>query len=81
MGLLSLDELMLLIKQRAGATEKERKAAGRLLPIVRQHHLLLVSLLLMNAMANEALPLFLDKIVPGYLAVILSVTVSFQEVK
>ena len=76
MGLLSLDELMLLIKERAGATEKERKAAARLLPIVRQHHLLLVSLLLMNAMANEALPLFLDKIVPGYIAVILSVTVS-----
>lgn len=81
MGLLSLDELMLLIKERAGATEKERKAAARLLPIVRKHHLLLVSLLLMNAMANEALPLFLDKIVPGYIAVILSVTVSYEELK
>lgn len=65
MGLLSLDELMLLIKQRAGATEQERKAAASLLPIVRQHHLLLVSLLLLNSIANEALPLFLDKIVPG----------------
>ena len=74
MGLLSIDELMLLIKQRAGATEKERKEAASLLPIVRQHHLLLVSLLLMNALANEALPLFLDKIVPGYMAVIVSVT-------
>lgn len=28
----------------------------------------------MNALANEALPLFLDKLVPGYVAVILSVT-------
>ena len=74
MGLLSLDAFTLLIKQRAGATEKERKAAASLLPIVRQHHLLLVSLLLMNALANEALPLFLDKVVPGYVAVILSVT-------
>ncbi|CAB9516827.1 DUF21 domain-containing protein [Seminavis robusta] len=74
MGLLSLDELMLLIKERAGATEEERKAAANLLPIVRQHHLLLVSLLLMNALANEALPLFLDKLVGGYAAVVISVT-------
>jgi metal transporter CNNM len=74
MGLLSLDPLMLLIKQRAGATERERNDAESLLPIVRKHHLLLVSLLLMNAMANEALPLFLDKLVNPFVAVILSVT-------
>jgi len=74
MGLLSLDPLQLLIKERAASAEEERKAARALLPIVRQHHLLLVSLLLMNALANEALPLFLDELVPGYVAVILSVT-------
>ena len=34
----------------------------------------MVTLLLMNALANEALPLFLDKLVPAYMAVILSVT-------
>lgn len=34
----------------------------------------LVTLLLMNALANEALPLFLDELVPSYMAVILSVT-------
>jgi hypothetical protein len=73
MGLLSLDEMMLLIKERAGSTERERKAAASLLPIVRQHHLLLVSLLLMNALANEALPLFLDKVVGGVSAVVISV--------
>jgi metal transporter CNNM len=73
MGLLSLDEMMLLIKERAGPTERERKAAASLLPIVRQHHLLLVSLLLLNALANEALPLFLDKIVGGVSAVVISV--------
>lgn len=74
MGLLSLDPVMLLIKQRAGSSEKEQKDAASLLPIVKQHHLLLVSLLLMNAAANEALPLFLDQLVPGYVAVVLSVT-------
>jgi len=74
MGLLSLDPLMLLIKIRAGENKAERDQAASLLPIVQQHHRLLVSLLLMNACANEALPLFLDKLVPSYVAVLLSVT-------
>ena len=74
MGLLSLDPLMLLIKIRAGSSKAERDQAAVLLPVVQQHHRLLVSLLLMNACANEALPLFLDKLVPSYVAVILSVT-------
>ena len=73
MGLLSLDPLLLLIKIRAGETEQEKTQAASLLPIVKQHHLLLVTLLLLNSMANEALPLFLDKIFPGYVAVIISV--------
>eukprot|EP01083_Nonionella_stella_P240715 841270_1 len=38
------------------------------------HHRLLVTLLLINAIANEALPLFLDKVVSPLIAVILSVT-------
>lgn len=38
-------------------------------------HYLLVTLLLLNATANEALPLFLDQLVPGWLACLLSVTV------
>lgn len=74
LGVLSLDPLMLLIKIRAGATEKERRQAAALLPVVNQHHLLLVTLLLMNSIANEALPLFLDKIFGPLGAVIVSVT-------
>jgi metal transporter CNNM len=74
MGLMSLDPLMLTIKMRAAATQKEREQATALLPVVQQHHLLLVTLLLLNAMANEALPLFLDNLVPSYLAIIFSVT-------
>ena len=74
MGLLSLDPLMLLIKMRAGATPQERAQAEQLLPIVKQHHLLLVTLLLLNSMANEALPLFLEVLVSPVVAVILSVT-------
>jgi metal transporter CNNM len=74
MGLLSLDPLMLLIKMRAGSTQKEKDQASSLLPIVKQHHLLLVTLLLLNSMANEALPLFLEVLVSPVVAVLLSVT-------
>jgi len=38
-------------------------------------HYLLVTLLLCNAVANEALPLFLDTLVPSWLAIVLSVSV------
>ncbi len=74
MGLLSLDPLMLLIKVRAGSTQKEQDQAASLLPIVKQHHLLLVTLLLLNSIANEALPLFLEVLVSPIVAVLLSVT-------
>jgi metal transporter CNNM len=53
---------------------KEKQYAERLMPLVQRHHLLLVTLLLLNSICNEALPLFLDRLVPSYIAVILSVT-------
>jgi len=74
MGLLALDPLDLLIKIRAPQSEEEGKYAKTLLPIVRQHHRLLVTLLLINAISNEALPIFLDSLVPSYVAIIMSVT-------
>jgi hypothetical protein len=48
---------------------EEKRAAEKLIPLVEQHHWLLVTLLLCNALANEALPLFLDRLVPAWLAV------------
>ncbi|GAX28949.1 hypothetical protein FisN_20Lh274 [Fistulifera solaris] len=74
LGMLAMDPLMLLIKERAGETEEERKMASTLLPIVNQHHRLLVTLLLMNSIANEALPIFLEALVPPSVAILLSVT-------
>ena len=41
--------------------------------MLAQHHWLLVTLLLCNAIALEALPIFLDKIVPSAYAVLISV--------
>mmetsp|Transcript_23085 Transcript_23085/g.34371 ORF Transcript_23085/g.34371 Transcript_23085/m.34371 type:complete len:550 (+) Transcript_23085:142-1791(+) len=74
MGLLSQELLDLRIKEKASADLNERKQAQSLVPLIKDHHRLLVTLLLMNAAANEALPLFLDELVPSYVAVILSVT-------
>jgi len=73
MGMVSIEPLQLLIKMRVG-TPLEKKHANALLPLVQQHHRLLVTLLLCNSLANEALPLFLDKVVPGYVAVLISVS-------
>eukprot|EP00536_Pseudo-nitzschia_multiseries_P011175 jgi/Psemu1/259641/estExt_Genewise1Plus.C_3660038 len=74
MGMLSLDPLMLLVKIRASRSPEEKAQAESLLPIVKQHHMLLVTLLLLNSMANEALPLFLDRLVSPFVAVLLSVS-------
>ncbi|KAF0690591.1 Aste57867_18038 [Aphanomyces stellatus] len=73
MGLLSIDKLNLQIMQMEG-TQTEKDRAGRVLPIVKRHHLLLVTLLLFNAAANEALPVFLARLVPETHAIAISVT-------
>ncbi|RYG59847.1 DUF21 domain-containing protein, partial [archaeon] len=72
-GLLSLDTLKLRIKLVTGSAA-EQKAARKLLPLLEDHHFLLCNLLLFNALANEALPIFLDAIVPSWAAILLSVT-------
>ncbi len=72
-GLMSLDPLELEVKRRVG-TPDERKHAEKICPLIAKHHYLLVSLLLFNSIANEALPIFLSGLVPGYVAVLLSVT-------
>lgn len=38
----------------------------QVIPLIKRHHLLLVTLLLFNATANEALPLFLDGLLPQW---------------
>lgn len=73
-GLLSLNPLELQIKKRSGL-QKEKICASKVLPLIENHHILLVSLMLFNATANEALPLFLDTLVEPYIAILLSVTI------
>jgi CBS domain containing-hemolysin-like protein len=72
-GYLSIDDLVLELRSTNG-TDEEKRHAARVLPILADRHWLLVTLLLMNAAAMETLPLCLDKLVPEYLAIIISVT-------
>jgi CBS domain containing-hemolysin-like protein len=73
LGLLSFDEfdLQLLI---ASGSSSQRKSAMRIMPLIKREHYLLITLLLFNALAMEALPIFLDMIVSSWLAVLISVT-------
>ncbi|XP_060189575.1 DUF21 domain-containing protein At4g14240-like [Lycium barbarum] len=73
LGLMSLGLVELEILQRSG-TPSEKNQAATILPVVQKQHQLLVTLLLCNAAAMEALPLYLDKLFNQYLAIILSVT-------
>ncbi|KAL3148855.1 hypothetical protein ABBQ32_001729 [Trebouxia sp. C0010 RCD-2024] len=74
LGLMSLDQVDLEVLIRSG-TPKERKYAARISPVVSKPHHTLVTLLLCNAVALEALPIFLDRLVDPVAAVVLSVTV------
>lgn len=72
-GYLSIDDLILELRSKNG-TEEEKEYAEKVLPILAKRHWLLVTLLLMNAICMEALPLFLDKILPEFLAILISVS-------
>lgn len=75
-GLMSVSALqMSVLKANDLGDPKEKMYAERLEPVLRpdRHHLLLVTLLLANAACMEALPIFLNKLVPEWMAIILSV--------
>eukprot|EP01116_Phalansterium_solitarium_P004515 TRINITY_DN15542_c0_g1_i1.p1 TRINITY_DN15542_c0_g1~~TRINITY_DN15542_c0_g1_i1.p1 ORF type:complete len:510 (+),score=193.81 TRINITY_DN15542_c0_g1_i1:156-1685(+) len=72
-GLMSLDMMSLEILHKGGEPD-ERIYAGRIMPVVKRRHLLLVTLLLSNAAAMEALPIFLDRISTPIVAIVISVT-------
>lgn len=81
LGLMSMSPVDLEVLKRSG-TPLQKKQAASIFPVVEKQHQLLVTLLLCNAIANEALPIFLDKMVHPVVAVILSVTfvLAFGEV-
>ncbi|KAJ6960812.1 DUF21 domain-containing protein At5g52790 isoform X1 [Populus alba] len=81
LGLMSLSVVDLEVLIKAGQPQ-ERKNAEKILPIVKNQHLLLCTLLIGNAMAMEALPIFLDALLPAWGAILISVTLilTFGEI-
>lgn len=75
-GLMSVSTLqMSVLRANDSGDPRERQYAERLEPVLRpdRHHRLLVTLLLANAAAMEALPIFLNKLGPEWFAIMLSV--------
>ena len=73
-GYLSIDMLILEIKLISG-TEQEKIYANKIKKVINDHHWILVTLLLCNAFACEAMPILLDKLVNEIMAIVISVTV------
>jgi metal transporter CNNM len=72
-GYLSIDDLVLELKASTG-TYEEKRYSEKVLPIISKRHWLLVTLLLCNATAMEALPIFLNRLVDDYAAIAISVS-------
>lgn len=70
-GYLSINKQSLVLWLDLPDPDKVQKAKS-ILGLLEHHHLLLSTLLLTNALCMEALPIFLDKIVPAYLAIFIS---------
>ncbi|KAK4260220.1 hypothetical protein QN277_003364 [Acacia crassicarpa] len=73
LGLMSLSLVDLEVLSKSG-TPTDRKHAAKILPVVKRQHLLLCTLLICNAAAMEALPIFLDSLVTAWGAILISVT-------
>jgi CBS domain containing-hemolysin-like protein len=70
-GLASIDELNLEIAARQN--EKVAKKAETIFKVIKQHHWMLVTLLLINAACLETLPIFLSKAVSELVAILFAV--------
>lgn len=81
LGLMSLSLVDLEVLIKAGRPQ-DRRHASKILPVVKNQHLLLCTLLIGNSMAMEALPIFLDALVPSWGAILISVTLilAFGEI-
>ncbi|KAL6321465.1 hypothetical protein AAG906_018401 [Vitis piasezkii] len=79
LGLMSLSLVDLEVLAKAGRPQDRRNADPA---IVKNQHLLLCTLLIGNSLAMEALPIFLDALVPAWGAILISVTLilAFGEI-
>ncbi|KAI3458090.1 hypothetical protein Pfo_014753 [Paulownia fortunei] len=81
LGLLSHSKFDLEVLIKAGLP-KDRKNAAKILPVIKNECFLLCTLLIAKSLATEALPIFLDRILPFWCAILVSVifVVAFVEV-
>ncbi|KAF3446313.1 hypothetical protein FNV43_RR11492 [Rhamnella rubrinervis] len=81
LGLMSLGLVDLEVLVKSGRPQ-DRIHAAKIYPVVKNQHLLLCTLLIGNALAMETLPIFLDKLVPPWAAILISVTLilAFGEI-
>ncbi|PWA89892.1 hypothetical protein CTI12_AA083070 [Artemisia annua] len=73
LGLMSMSLVDLEVLAASG-NPTDRLRASKIISVVKRHHLVLCTLLISNATAMEALPIFLNKLVPESGAIIISVT-------
>ncbi|GAB4822256.1 hypothetical protein N2152v2_009302 [Parachlorella kessleri] len=73
LGLMSLDRVDTEVIKRSGSP-KQRWLVERIEPVLSHPHHLLVTLLLTNAVAMEALPIFLDRLLNPVAAILISVS-------
>lgn len=70
--LLSLDPLLLVVKSRTCKSEKEKRRIESLLAIIKQRHQLIATLSVTSCLAAEAMPVFLQRLVHDYVAILVS---------
>lgn len=70
-GLMSIETIQLEVMS-LSQNEEEKKVAHRILSVVTNHHLFLVTLLLVNAVALESLPLVVNTLMPAWAAILFS---------
>ncbi|TKY45268.1 DUF21 domain-containing protein [Spatholobus suberectus] len=71
LGLLSFSQVDLEVVIKAGLP-KDRKHAERIQPFVKNGHFVLCTLLLGKSLAMEALPIFMDSIIPAWFTILMS---------
>jgi metal transporter CNNM len=73
LGLLSQDEMDLEVLRRSG-TAREAARAARVSAVLANPHLLLCTLVLVNAACSVSLPIFLDRLLNAVASILISVT-------
>ncbi|KAL9324029.1 hypothetical protein ACSQ67_008886 [Phaseolus vulgaris] len=71
LGLLSFSQVDLEVISKSGLP-KDRKHAERIRPLVKNGHFVLCTLLLGKSLAIEALPIFMDTIIPSWFTILMS---------